>query len=753
MRKKGLLLSIALVIIATLGLSVFTTAKSVSALSAGDWQAGRIIDDNVFTNKDAMSVAEIQAFLNSMVGTGGYNSVPGQCDTYGVRNASPYNSSVSRATYAASIGRPNRWTCLNNYYEVPKTSPGPGIPANNFGSDTIPAGAKSAAQLIWDAAQQNNISPKVLLTTIQKESAGPLTTDDWPWQSQYTYAMGAHCPDTAPCDTNYAGFSIQISESAALFRYYLNNMNQPWWPYKKPGNNAILYNPSSDCGSSAVNVLTYATAALYTYTPYQPNQAALNNLYGSGDGCSAYGNRNFWRIYSNWFGPTTSALNGITMTNIQQPNTTPARGETVTYTYSLTNNLATAVTLNAVGVVGRAASLTGANRDFNWQGPVTLQPDVAQQFTFTSLIRDVETMYVWPAVNYQGSYTQYNNWGATLVSHPPNFAVSGLTFTNPAPAQGENLGVSFTVTNTGAAGVDVDAVGVIGRLGTFSGANRDIGWQGPVHFNAGETKTFTGSGFSRTVNDVGTHYYWIGVLSGGNFMQYNNWGSTVVSHAASLTLSQPLTMNSTNVYAGQSVTFTATLKNNESRPINYDAFGIPVKFYDRYNYDAAWIGPGTINAGAEVVLSGTRTIDKPGPFTYWVSNYSGGTFTTIGSVKKFTSLEVSPNFSVSGLTFANTSPAVGQNITISSFSVTNNLPIAIDVDAVGVIGRLGTLSGANRDIGWQGPVHFDANQTKTFTTGYSRTITDLGTHYYWIGILYKGSFMQYNNWGSTVVSH
>ncbi len=47
-----------------------------------------------------------------------------------------------------------------------------------------------------------------------------------------------------------------------------------------------------------------ATAGLYIYTPYVPNQAALNNLYGTGDGCSAYGNRNFWRTFTDWFGST-----------------------------------------------------------------------------------------------------------------------------------------------------------------------------------------------------------------------------------------------------------------------------------------------------------------------------------------------------------------------------------------------------------------------------------------------------------------
>jgi hypothetical protein len=84
-------------------------------------------------------------------------------------------------------------------------------------------------------------------------------------------------------------------------------MTQPWWPYKKLGNNTIQYNPSTSCGSSNVNIETSPTAALYTYTPYQPNQAALNNMYGTGDSCSAYGNRNFWRMFNDWFGSTQFA--------------------------------------------------------------------------------------------------------------------------------------------------------------------------------------------------------------------------------------------------------------------------------------------------------------------------------------------------------------------------------------------------------------------------------------------------------------
>jgi len=303
-KRLSLLLAAFMVLGSTLALG-FT--PPVSALSGADWRAGRIIDDEIFTAKNSMSVADIQAFLNAKVGTGGYASIPGQCDTNGVRSAQPY-SSMSRAEYARSLGRSDKFTCLSGYYEVPKTAPGPDVPASNYGGAPIPPGAQSAAQLIWNAAQRYNINPKVLLVTIEKESAGPLTRDDWPFQKQYKWAMGAHCPDNPPpewpegCDPDYSGFSLQIDESAALFRWYLDNMDQPWWSYKKPGNNNILYNPNTSCGSSNVYIENKATAALYTYTPYQPNQAALNNLYGSGDGCSAYGNRNFWRIYSDWFG-------------------------------------------------------------------------------------------------------------------------------------------------------------------------------------------------------------------------------------------------------------------------------------------------------------------------------------------------------------------------------------------------------------------------------------------------------------------
>ncbi|MFZ2513640.1 MAG: hypothetical protein WAW63_04255 [Candidatus Saccharimonadales bacterium] len=299
MLRRIALIAVAVVV----GVQFLVPPQTASAVTAADWRAGQIIDDPIFTDVSSMSVNGIQDFLNSLVPS---------CDIAGTQPASDWGRpDLTHAQYAASRGWPAPpYVCLKNYYEVPKTQPGPGVPANSFtNGGNPPAGSVNAAQMIYNAAAQYNISPKVLLVKLDTESAGPLTRDTWPLQKQYTYAMGAHCPDSGPggsanCDSTYAGFSIQIAEAAKLLRYYLDNMEQSWWPYKRPyQNNSILWNVApTGCGASNVFIQTKATAALYTYTPYQPNQAALNNMYGTGDGCSAYGNRNFWRVFYDWFG-------------------------------------------------------------------------------------------------------------------------------------------------------------------------------------------------------------------------------------------------------------------------------------------------------------------------------------------------------------------------------------------------------------------------------------------------------------------
>ena len=262
--------------------------KTAHAAPITDFDAGNIIDDRIFYNKDSMSAAQIQAFLDGLMPS---------CDTWGTKPAS--NGSGTRAQYAASAGLPSPpYVCINKYHENTST----GTTSFEQGGAAF-SGGTSAAQIIYNASQKYGINPQVILVLLKKESAGPLTSDDWPFKSQYKYAMGYACPDSganysANCDNNKAGFYKQIDLAAWQLKYYKDHPND--YRYKI-GWNDIQYAPEPSCGTKRVYVQNIATLSLYIYTPYTPNDGALNNYPGTAY-CGAYGNRNFYQFFKEWFG-------------------------------------------------------------------------------------------------------------------------------------------------------------------------------------------------------------------------------------------------------------------------------------------------------------------------------------------------------------------------------------------------------------------------------------------------------------------
>jgi len=266
-------------------------SNNSSAADGRNFNAGRIIDDAVFTNSSSMSVQDIQNFLSSKV----------TCDTWGQKRSELGGG--TRAQWMNSRGISAPFRCVSDYYENSSTG------QNNYSKNEAPAGSVSAAQIIYNYSKQFNINPQVLIVTLQKENG--LITDEWPTPKQYSEAMGFGCPDNvapgAPaCDPSYGSFSAQIYQAARHFRGYIDNKSGWWVPFNT-GNNQIMWNTApTNCGSGTVNIQNRSTVALYSYTPYQPNQAALNAGYGLGNGCSAYGNRNFYLYFTDWFGSTYS---------------------------------------------------------------------------------------------------------------------------------------------------------------------------------------------------------------------------------------------------------------------------------------------------------------------------------------------------------------------------------------------------------------------------------------------------------------
>lgn len=233
-----------------------------NALSASDWRAGHIMDDNIFFNANTMNTGDIQNFIVS-------------------------KEPSCRAGY----------TCLKDY-------------SQNFGSvaadaycGAIAGGTKSAANIIYDVSRACGINPQVLIVLLEKEQS--LILDDWPTARQYQFATGFCVYDTVapPSCAGTDGFFNQIYYAGRQFRRYIQQPNS--FSFAVGRTSSVRYSPDGNCGASDVTMETQATAALYNYTPYQPNNAALANLYGAAPPCGAYGNRNFWRIFNDWFGPTT----------------------------------------------------------------------------------------------------------------------------------------------------------------------------------------------------------------------------------------------------------------------------------------------------------------------------------------------------------------------------------------------------------------------------------------------------------------
>ncbi|MFV9424795.1 hypothetical protein [Microbacterium sp. S1037] len=233
---------------------------AAAAADASDWNAGNIIDDAVFYDGDAMSSNDIQAFMERQVPS-------------------------CRSGY----------TCIKDYRQNTDNRP-----ADKYCNGYQGQPNESASTIIDKVARSCGISQKALLVLLQKEQG--LITSTAPSDWNYRAATGQGCPDTAPCDDSTAGFFYQVYYGARQFEVY--RLNPTWWGYQQGRWNNILYNPDGGCGTQRVYIENAATAGLYIYTPYVPNRAALDNLYGTGDGCSAYGNRNFWRTFTDWFGST-----------------------------------------------------------------------------------------------------------------------------------------------------------------------------------------------------------------------------------------------------------------------------------------------------------------------------------------------------------------------------------------------------------------------------------------------------------------
>ncbi len=249
----------------TASVAVVAAAPAQAADLSG-FRAGNIISDAVFFDGDRMSETAVQSFLE----------LKGASCSVGAGAACLKDYRVSTTTRAADS------RCTGTYQG---------------------AANERASTIITKVALACGINPQAIIVILQKEQGLVTTSGAAATEARYRRAMGFGCSDTAPCDAQYGGFFNQVYQAAWQFKNYAAQPTR--YAHRAGMTNNVRFSPNAACGSSAVFIENQATAGLYNYTPYQPNAAALAAGYGTGDSCSAYGNRNFWNYFTDWFGPTS----------------------------------------------------------------------------------------------------------------------------------------------------------------------------------------------------------------------------------------------------------------------------------------------------------------------------------------------------------------------------------------------------------------------------------------------------------------
>lgn len=144
----------------------------------------------------------------------------------------------------------------------------------------VAADGRTAANIIYDAGQTNQINPKVLIATIQKESS-MITRTSFPNGQQYYLDWVTFYGWCDSCSTgSNKGFANQVNATAAAFRRYFDSVTNfghtstNWGPgiiktlaclSSDYNNGRELCTPGTMIDITPSNA---ATSALYTYTPH-----------------------------------------------------------------------------------------------------------------------------------------------------------------------------------------------------------------------------------------------------------------------------------------------------------------------------------------------------------------------------------------------------------------------------------------------------------------------------------------------------
>jgi len=277
-------------------LIVSTAAAVIKAPRAyAAYDGSRLIDNNVFLDANSMNSAQIQQFLVDK------------------------GAGLASMSFPLTCGAPSDTATMNAYAAVSAPC-----------GQTVPA-----STIIYYAAQIYGLSPRVILSTMQKEQS--LTTAVNPADWQINQAMGYGCPDSGNCSST-SNFFYQIDNGTWALRYHFEraNRNNSWWNngsnvcggssiYRSTGLYAgatVTFKDDNGTSYATYTLANAATASFYCYTPHAYNNP--QGLYGlpvmGTTGLYYSGSYNFVSWFERWFGSTILKYYGF-VSAINPPTT------------------------------------------------------------------------------------------------------------------------------------------------------------------------------------------------------------------------------------------------------------------------------------------------------------------------------------------------------------------------------------------------------------------------------------------------
>jgi hypothetical protein len=555
------------------GIGIFVGLVPLTNVVHADYVGNNLINDSLFLDAASMSQQDIQSFLSNR---GGYI-----------------------ANYSSYSDRDN---------------------AN-----------VSAAQIIYEAAQDYGISPKVILATMQKEES--LVTDPSPVGSQINFAMGYGCYDSTGC-SGYYGFFNQVAGATWQLRFNFERArgNNSWWNSSssyacnaatqyysnalKPGNYVTFY----DDYGTAYNSMTInnaATASFYCYTPHAYPGSSAEYYSGS---------YNFVVAYERWWGSTQLGLAVSSPLKISGNSQGVFADDPTTASFDITNSADTSMSTNVAVMV---RDQNGGNYDYSLK---TITIGAHSTATYSdSRILPKEGNYTFSITsfvdgtwndNFPSSSSIDNSRSVSLnLQSVPTISVGPVSDIDDMRI-GEAANMSFTVQNNSAQTINIGQIAL--ALRGPDGKNADLPLVSPGNISSGSKYIYVQSftpqkigvytGFitdtndgGRTWNDIDFPVQAVGVPRTIQF--------TVKS---SPTVTASLKSDNTSPHVGQTANLTYSIKNYGSSSVSLGNIGLAGRDPSGRNVDPGGATPVTLAAGEEKTFSFSTTFNSTGIYDYFI---------------------------------------------------------------------------------------------------------------------------------------